>query len=166
MHRINNLLKFFANVFPGLAVALVMSLPQTSAAQDTSNDSLISVENPWARASIGMSRPGGAYLTIRNEGEDPVSLIGLHARISGMASVHETRTNSDGISSMAPAENIAIPAGGTLALEPGGYHAMLMKLRSPLIEGETFPLTLLFSDGTELEVNVPVLGLGARGPES
>ncbi|WP_299566731.1 copper chaperone PCu(A)C [uncultured Sulfitobacter sp.] len=142
-----------------------MNLPTMSAAQDASNDTLISVENPWARASIGMSRPGGAYLTIRNDGKDTVSLVGLRAEISGMASVHETRTNSDGVSSMTPAEDIAIPAGGTVALEPGGYHAMLMQLQSPLVEGETFPLTLLFSDGTELEVNVPILGVGARGPE-
>ena len=40
-----------------------------------------------------------------------------------------------------------------------------MQLQSPLVEGETFPLTLLFSDGTELEITVPVLGIGARGPE-
>lgn len=82
-----------------------------------------------------------------------------------MASIHETRTNSDGVSSMAPADDIVIPPGGMFALEPGGYHTMLMQLQSPLVEGETFPLTLLFSDGTELEITVPVLGIGARGPE-
>lgn len=142
-----------------------MGLPIKSTAQGVSDDALISVENAWARASIGTSRPGGAYLTVRNEGSDPISLIGLRAEISGMASVHETRTNSDGVSSMVPADDIVIPAGGMIALEPGGYHAMLMQLQSPLVEGETFPLTLLFSDGTELEITVPILGIGARGPE-
>ena len=157
--------KTFAKAIQSLSVALLMGLPMASSAQQMSDNASIVVENPWARSSLGPSRPGGAYLTVRNEGSDPISLIGLRAEISGMASIHETRTNSDGVSSMAPADDIMIPLGGMIALEPGGYHAMLMQLQSPLVEGETFPLTLLFSDGTELEITVPVLGIGARGPE-
>lgn len=157
--------KIFAKVLQSLSVALLMGLPMASSAQQMSEGTSIVVEKPWARASLGASRPGGAYLTIRNEGSDPISLIGLRADISGMASVHETRTKSDGVSSMAPVDDIMIPAGGMIALEPGGYHAMLMQLKSPLVEGETFPLTLLFFDGTELEITVPILGIGARGPE-
>ena len=130
-----------------------------------SEDSSVVVEGPWARAGIGTVRPGVTYLTVRNEGSEPITLIGLRADISGMASIHETRTNTDGVSSMVPAEEIVIPAGGLIALEPGGYHAMLMQLQSPLVEGEAFPLTLLFSDGMELDVIVPILGIRARGPE-
>ncbi len=157
--------KTFAKAFQSLSVALLMGLPLAASAQQMSEDASIVVEKPWARASLGTSRPGGAYLTVRNEGSESISLIGLRTDISGMASIHETSTNSDGVSSMAPADDIMIPAGGMIALEPGGYHAMLMQLQSPLVEGETFSLTLLFSDGTELEITVPVLGIGARGPE-
>lgn len=157
--------KTFAKAIQSLSVALLMGLPIASSAQQMSDNASLVVENPWARASLGKSRPGGAYLTVRNEGSDPISLIGLRSEISGMASIHETRTNSDGVSSMTPANEILIPAGGMIALEPGGYHAMLMQLQSPLVEGQTFPLTLLFSDGTELEITVPILGIGARGPE-
>ena len=157
--------KITAKPIRGLSVALLMGLPAASVAQDAARAPQIAVEQPWARASIGTSRPGGAYLTLRNEGGVAVSLTGLRADISAMASIHETQTNGDGVSSMAPAGDIEIPVGGAVALEPGGYHAMLMKLQSPLVEGETFPMTLLFSDGTELEVTVPVLGVGARGPE-
>lgn len=149
----------------GFIITLLMTLPMASAAQQMSDDIAIVVENPWARASLGTSRPGGAYLTVRNEGSDPVFLTGLRADISGMASIHESRTNSDGVSSMTPVTDIVIPAGGVIALEPGGYHAMLMQLQAPLVEGETFPMILLFSDGTEIEIAVPVLGIGARGPE-
>ena len=34
-----------------------------------------------------------------------------------------------------------------------------------MTEGETFPLTLLFVDGREVTVEVPILGIAARGPE-
>ena len=53
----------------------------------------------------------------------------------------------------------------TVALEPGGLHAMLMRLKEPMTEGDTFPLTLLFDDGGEVTVEVPILGIAARGPE-
>ena len=159
------MLSIFSSAIKGLSVALLIGLPLTSSAQQMSEDSSVVVEGPWARASIGTMRPGVTYLTVRNEGSEPIALIGLRADISGMASIHETRTNTDGVSSMVPAEEIVIPAGGLIALEPGGYHAMLMQLQSPLVEGETFPLTLLFSDGMELDVIVPILGIRARGPE-
>ena len=66
---------------------------------------------------------------------------------------------------MAPAGDIRIAPGETVALEPGGLHAMLMMLQRPMVEGEAFELTLSFSDGGEVSVEVPVLGMTARGPK-
>ena len=154
------------NILCCLSIALSGMMAAPLRAEDMSSTSRIVVEGPWARASIGTSRPGAVYLTLRNQGTDPVSLVGLRADISGIASIHETRTNSHGVSSMTPVEDIEIQAGSTIALEPGGYHAMLSQLKSPLVEGKTFPLTLLFADGSELQITVPILGMGARGPDS
>lgn len=158
-------MRHITNTLRCLSFGLLMGLSTVSAAQENAGDIKIVVEQPWARASIGTSRPGGAYLALRNEGDVPVYLVGLRADISAMPSIHETQTNDEGVSRMLPAGDIEIPVGGTLALEPGSYHIMLMKLQSPLVEGETFPMTLLFSDGLEKEVVVPVLRIGARGPE-
>lgn len=38
-----------------------------------------------------------------------------------------------------------------------------MKLQSPMTEGETFLLTLVFSDGDTVTLDVPILGVAARG---
>ena len=43
---------------------------------------------------------------------------------------------------------------------------MLMRLQRPMIEGERYKLTLVFSDGGAVVVEVPILGLAARGPKS
>jgi copper(I)-binding protein len=40
-----------------------------------------------------------------------------------------------------------------------------MKLQRPMKEGESFTLTLSFDDGGEVAVEVPILGIAARGPE-
>ena len=135
-----------------------LSVPALAGPED------VVVVNAWSRASIGMNRPGAAYMTIRNTGDEPVTLIGLTTPLAMMPEIHESKTNADGVSSMAPADEITIAPGESVSLEPGGLHAMLMQLQTPMTEGESYPLTLLFDDGGEVTVEVPILGIAARGP--
>ncbi len=125
----------------------------------------IEVDAAWARASIGVSRPGAAYFTVRNLGSEADHLIGLSTPVSAMPMLHQTTLSDEGVSSMSHVEEPEIPAGGELALEPGGMHVMLMELATPLEEGATFPLTLSFETAGDVTLEVPVLGLGARGLE-
>jgi len=129
-------------------------------------ESTVVVEDAWARASIGINRPGAAYMTVRNMGEDTVILTGLRTDLAMMPEIPLTSTNQQGVSSMTPAGEIEIAPGEVAALEPGGLHAMLMRLSRPMVEGETFALTLVFGDGDEITVDVPILGIAARGPKS
>lgn len=144
-----------------VAVSILVGLPRTSVAG--SED--VVVQDAWARASIGTNRPGAAYMTLRNAGSDAVTLVGLETPLAMMPDIHETKTDANGVSSMAPAGEITIPSGESVSLEPGGLHAMLMRLQTKMVEGETFPLTLNFADGGTLTVDVPILGIAARGPE-
>ena len=123
----------------------------------------LEIDAAWARASIGTSRPGAAYFTVRNFGDEGDRLIGLSSPVSTMTMLHET-TLSEGISRMAHVEATEIPASGELTLEPGGMHVMLMELATPLREGATFPLTLAFEAAGEVTVEVHVFGPGATGP--
>lgn len=143
--------------------ALTMAVAGPGAALAGSED--VVVESAWARASIGTSRPSAAYMTLRNTGDEAVTLTGIATPIAMMPEIHRTAPNDQGVSTMAPAGDITIAPGESVALAPGGLHAMLMKLKSQMKEGETFPLTLIFSDGGAMTVEVPILGLGARGPE-
>lgn len=145
--------------FTALVIFLGVAMPATAGSED------IVVENAWSRASIGTSRPGVAYMTIRNEGGELVALTGIQTDLAMMPEIHLTSTNAEGVSSMAPAGEIEIAAGEAVALEPGGLHAMLMSLQRPMTEGESFTLTLVFSDGGEVSVEVPILSIATRGPE-
>ena len=49
-------------------------------------------------------------------------------------------------------ERIRVPAGGEAALQPGGYHLMLMSPRHAIQVGDTVTLVLHFSDDRELTV--------------
>ena len=147
------------------AMFLALTLPFMLATSVLAGSANVVVENAWARASIGTSRPGAAYMEVRNVGDEPVTLTGLRTDLATMSEVHRTATDERGVSSMSPAAEIVIAPGETVTLEPGGLHAMLMQLQRPMEEGETFPLTLTFSDGGETTVEVPILGIAARGPE-
>ena len=61
------------STFHALAFSILVGLPTASLAG--SED--IVIEDAWARASIGTNRPGVAYMTLRNTGTDPVTLVGL-----------------------------------------------------------------------------------------
>lgn len=150
-------------ILHGLVAVLIFASSATTSAIAGSKD--VDVEAAWARASVGASRPGGAYMTIRNSGDETVTLVGIRTDLAMMSDIHQTSTNAAGVSSMAPVGEIEIAPGGSVSLEPGGLHAMLMQLQRPMAEGESFSLTLDFSDGGEIVVEIPILGIAARGPE-
>ncbi|WP_336072284.1 copper chaperone PCu(A)C [Nitratireductor rhodophyticola] len=129
------------------------------------SEGLIGVEQPWARASIMASRPAAAYFTVVNRGDQADTLVGLESPIADRAEVHQT-IKQDDVMKMAPAGPVEVPAGGEVRLEPGGLHVMLMELERPIREGETIKLTLRFANAPSLDVSVPVMGLGAKGPEN
>ena len=43
---------------------------------------------------------------------------------------------------------------------PGGLHVMFIGLHAPLEEGQQFPLTLVFADGSDTTIDVPVKAIG------
>jgi len=57
---------------------------------------------------------------------------------------------------MQEVEGIDVPAGETVALEPGGFHVMMIDLAEPLVAGETIELTLTFEFAGERTVMAEV----------
>ncbi len=126
----------------------------------------ILVDDVWARASIGISRPGAVYLTIRNTGGKVVTLVGIETQIADRAEVHRTATDANGVSSMAYVGDLSIAPGREVELKPGGLHIMLMGLKEPMLEGSRIKLELIFDDGGRIPVAVSVRGIAATGPRS
>lgn len=144
----------------GASVIAIAGLAGTAWAEEPT----VIVDDAWSRASIGMNRPGAAYMTIRNLGAETETLVGIRTDLAMMPEIHLSATNEQGVSTMTPMGDIEIAPDEAVALEPGGLHVMLMRLSRPMIEGETFALTLVFADGDEATVEVPILGIAARVP--
>ncbi len=147
----------------GMVVTIII-LTGPSFAQEQARLGDLVIERPWARASIGTSRPAAAYVTISNEGTESDTLLAVRTPLSGKAEVH-TMSNDNGVMRMGPAGPVEIPAGGEISLAPGGLHIMMLKLQAPLIKGESIEITLEFKRAGEITVTAPIYGPGAMQPE-
>jgi periplasmic copper chaperone A len=61
-------------------------------------------------------------------------------------------------------ERIEVPAQGSVELEPGALHLMLIGLTGELVPGGAVDLTLSFDDGSQAQVKAPVRKTGYTGP--
>ncbi len=68
-----------------------------------------------------------------------------------------TMAMGEGEMVMREVDSIALPAGVAVALEPGGYHIMLIDLAKPLEVGTTIKITLTFETAGEITLDFPVL---------
>jgi hypothetical protein len=70
--------------------------------------------------------------------------------------LHESRMEGNVIKMVPLEKGVEVPAHGSAELKPLGMHVMLMGLRQPLKEGDTFPLTLVFEKQGEVAIKVNV----------
>jgi len=144
----------------------------------------LAVSGAWARTSPALAEAGAAYLVITGGAEDD-TLTGasVEASVAAKVELHETVAAGDtdttmaggtmagttmgagttaagsmsgGMMEMQPVDSIAVPAGGTVELEPGGLHIMLLDLAAPLEVGATFELTLQFEKAGAVTTTVEV----------
>ena len=122
------------------------------------------ITQAWTRATPKGAKIGGGYLTIENKGTAPDRLIGGSADIAGSVQVHEMSMD-DGVMKMRPLDKgLAIEPGKVVKLAPGGYHLMMMDLKSPLKQGDKLAVTLQFEKAGNVQVSFEVAGVGAQGP--
>lgn len=140
-----------------LAVAAAIGVAQAEDAKVGG----ITVSEVWARATPPSARNGAAFLTLRNAGGAD-SLVAAASPVAKRVGIHES-SMKDGVMRMREVSGVAVPAGGTAKLEPGGLHVMLMGLDKPLKADESFPLTLTFAKAGKVTVDVVVQKIGARG---
>jgi len=122
----------------------------------------IAVTMPWTRAA-GQNGTGAGFLAIANRGSAADRLVGASSTIARVVEIH-THLREGDILRMRPVAAIDLPPGGTVTLQPGGFHLMLIGLKEPLIQGQSVPLTLRFERAGELQVMLAVQPAGARGP--
>ena len=122
----------------------------------------VTVKEAWVRATVPQQQAPGAFMQL-NAAKD-TKLISASSPVTPIVEVHEMAMQ-DGVMRMRQVPSVALPAGKTVELKPGGYHVMLLDLKQQVKEGDTVPLTLVFEgqDGKRetLEVKAPVRALNS-----
>ena len=117
----------------------------------------LDVAGPYARVSTMMSQSGAAFMTLANHGSADCRLVGARSDAAARVELHTHTEDDAGVMRMREVEGgIAIPAGGTHELARGGDHLMFLGLTTGLKQGDEVAVTLLFEDGAETEIVIPV----------
>lgn len=126
----------------------------------------LEVVHPWSRATPGGARVGGGYFTVQNKGTADDRLVSIASDIADEIQIHEMAMSADGMASMNEmTAGLAVPAGATVELKPGGIHVMFIGLKHPLKEGEPFKATLTFEKAGAVEVEFIIRPIGATTGE-
>lgn len=122
----------------------------------------LTIDHPWARPTPPGVSMGAGYMTITNDGNDEVTLLGATTPRAQNVSIHGSRMHMDMLRMEPMPEGLPIPPGETVELKPRGYHLMLEMLDKSLEEGERVPLTLRFEGAPEVQVELAVQPLGGE----
>ena len=122
-------------------LAIATTAHATQAAQ-------VKATHAWLRV-LPANLPAGAYVTLENTSNAPVTLTSASSPSYAQAMLHQSASEG-GTNRMSMVEALPIPAHGKTSLAPAGYHLMLMKAVHPINAGDTVTVTLTFSDGSKL----------------
>ncbi len=118
----------------------------------------VMVSDAYVRA-VPPGQPNSAsFMVIKNNSSENLALVGAESAVAKALELH-THTMKDGMMRMRQVKTIDLPAGDVVSLQPGGLHVMVIGLQQKLIPGEQIDMALVFSDGSKLELKVPVVKL-------
>ena len=104
------------------------------------------------RATVGSMPSSAAYLSITNHGAMADRLLAVESGLARKTELHKMEV-TNGVMKMRQIDGgIAIPAGKTIQLAPGGLHVMLIGLKAPLNADENYQVTLVFEKAGKVEL--------------
>ena len=114
------------------------------------------VEDAWMREIPPGQTTSSGFLTLINEGTETIELVAAEADIAGVVELHTMSTNDEGQMTMRSVPGFEVGPGEQRELAPRSDHLMLMRVNDTLTRGDQHPVTLKFSDGSELTVEMTV----------
>src|SRR6516165_4978394 len=124
----------------------------------------IHISQPWSRATPKGAASGAGYMTLTNNGTTPDRVSCVSDDASAQCQIH-SMTMEGGVMKMRPVEGgLEIKPGESVMLKPGGNHMMFLSLKRPLEQGGTVKATLKFEHAGTIDVEYPVLAIGAPAP--
>jgi periplasmic copper chaperone A len=130
------------------------------AAQETK----LEIEAAWVRALPPVQPSTAAYLTLVNQGDVAVAVVGASSPVAKKVELHTTR-KVDGLTRMEQLQGVAVAPGERVVLAPGGTHLMLLDLVYMPVPGDDIQLCLQLAAGGEVCTTAEVRADGPGAQE-
>ncbi len=136
-----------------LVIIVLFSLVNGSSQAGENN--VVTASDGYVRASIPGTTISSAYLTLTNSSENRVTLVQVSSKISPRIELHQ-HSMKDGMMRMRQVEQIEIDANSRVILQPHGLHLMIFDLNALLLPDTVVDITLHFSNGQKIIIQLPV----------
>ncbi|MDR1661343.1 MAG: copper chaperone PCu(A)C [Azoarcus sp.] len=124
----------------------------------------VRIDDPWVRATVAQQKATGAFMKITSTAD--ARLLEIRSALAGTAEIHEMRLDGDRMK-MRAISSLALPAGVTVELKPGGFHIMLLELSAQVKESDTVPLSLIIETANgereTIDIDAPARPLRKQG---
>jgi copper(I)-binding protein len=114
----------------------------------------VAVRDPWIAEAPPGAMAAAAFMVLENDGAEPRSAVRAKSPACERIEFHRSEME-DGIARMREQKSLTVPAGGSLVLEPGGTHMMLIR-PAALRAGDRIQISLELDDGEKLAVEAVV----------
>ncbi|HEY8353641.1 MAG TPA: copper chaperone PCu(A)C [Methylophilaceae bacterium] len=129
-------------------LSFMLFLMSAACAQATDD---IAVRDAWVRATAPGQQVAAAYMDLSSL--QGTTLVGAECDIAGIVEIHEMTMKND-VMKMRMLKELALPAGETVRLAPGGLHLMLFDLKQPLNAGSKAECVLRFRNAQGETANI------------
>lgn len=140
------------------ALSLALSCLAMACAAHGGRAGDVTITHPFATPTPPGVTQGAAYIaTLENAGRLPDRLLRASSPVAAQVELHTMSVDAGQVMRMRELPDLPLAPGATLRMRPGnGVHLMLVGLKAPLKEGDSFPLVLEFERGGRAEVKVVV----------
>lgn len=145
---------------PPPATPAVSAAPETAASGETKIGDLL-IRSARSRETPTAGGTGVGFMTISNDGSEDDRLVAITSDAAASVEIHQMSMADGQMQMRALSDGLAIPAGQTVELAPGGYHLMLIGLSQALVAGQTVKLELRFEKAGAVSVEMPIAELGS-----
>lgn len=139
-------------------IAFVLMLLPFTACQDKTagRATTFEIHDAWVRAIPDSGGTTVAYMRLVNGTGHRIVVSRFASDAARAIELHETTISRNGESRMAMVDSVAIPAGDSLSMQPGGYHLMVVRTGRPFIAGTNVRIAMHLSDGSIVSTSARV----------
>ena len=130
-----------------LAMMVMSGMNAIAAASD-----IFSFSQMQLRATVAGMQSSAAYLRITNNGVSDDRLVAAKATIAQRVEIHSMKMDHGVMRMRAVDGGLAIAAGDSVTLAPGGLHIMLMGLTADLAPDTQHEIILVFEKAGEIKL--------------